>query len=420
MIKDDLVQRFWLTRRQTEALCSPLLTEDFVIQGMPEVSPPKWHLAHTTWFFEKALLQTYCPYYQLFNTDFHHLFNSYYQTLGSPFPRAQRGILSRPSVQDIFHYRHYVEQQLQSWLCDTPLDISTINALMELGIHHEQQHQELLLMDIKYNFSLNPMKPVYLDLEVGQQKIPALQFITLPHHTAMIGADPQHFHFDNESPQHEVIILSFAIANRLITNEEYMHFVEDNGYHQSQYWLADGWDWIKENRIEHPLYWQKDDKRWNEFTLHGLKKLNLAAPVAHVSFYEADAFARWKKSRLPTEMEWEYAVNTLQTQAEGNFLEAGLLVPQLPQKHASQNPYQFFGDLWEWTASDYAPYPRYRPFESFLSEYNGKFMINQKVLRGGSCITPQTHMRASYRNFFQPDKRWLFCGIRLVQEREDN
>lgn len=408
-----LLAHYQQTRQLTERLCSSLLIEDYVVQGMEDASPPKWHLAHSTWFFETAILKLNKKY-QPFNLVFHQLFNSYYQLLGKPFARPNRGLLSRPSVEEIYLYRQYVDEHIKEWLAQGALNEASKQLLL-LGIHHEQQHQELLLMDIRYNFSLNPLFPAYrAEKPINSCSAPPpLEFIDIKEGIRYIGAEEGGFCFDNELPRHQKIISPCAIANRLVTNQEYLHFIEDSGYTDASLWLSDGWDWCNRHQVTKPLYWYYHEDQWWEFSLFGLHPLQRNAPVAHISFYEADAYARWAKARLPTEEEWECHVRAAQYQPQhGNFLEHNQLVP-LP---ASTENHQFFGDLWEWTSSAYAPYPRYKPFKGMVGEYNGKFMNNQRVLRGGCCITPSNHIRVSYRNFFQPEKRWQFCGIRLVTE----
>ena len=406
------------TRQATEQLCIPLITEDYGIQGMEDVSPPKWHLAHTSWFFETCILQHNADY-QLYNPMFHQLFNSYYQLLGTPFPRPQRGLLSRPSVQDIYQYRHYIDEHMLALLEHPEEHDPALLQLIELGIHHEQQHQELLLMDTQYNFSLNPLFPAYrLDKPSDHARsIDPLNFIELLPAIAEIGTEGEGFCFDNEQPKHQKIITPCAIADRLITNQEYIDFIEDNGYKNPGLWLSDGWDWCTKNNITMPLYWYYQESRWLQFTLYGLHPLDMNAPVAHISFYEADAYARWANARLPTEEEWEYHAKTAgYTPDSANFLEQSNLIALSANRLDSNNPAQFFGDLWEWTTSAYTAYPQYKPFKGMIGEYNGKFMNNQRVLRGGSHSTPQSHIRVTYRNFFQPEKRWHFCGFRLVKD----
>lgn len=414
----ELIAIYQKTRSTTEQICIPLITEDYGIQGMEDVSPPKWHLAHTSWFFETCILKQNADY-QLYNPIFHQLFNSYYQLLGKPFPRPQRGLLSRPGVDDVYQYRHYIDTQIIALLDQTGVEQGDLVKLIELGIHHEQQHQELLLMDIQYNFSLNPLFPAYQLAKPVRDTSPtaSLNFIEITPSITSIGTDEEGFCFDNEQPKHQKVIIQCAIGDRLITNEEYIHFIEDGGYTNPGLWLSDGWDWCNNNNITMPLYWYYQDNRWFQFNLFGLNPMNMSAPVSHISFYEADAYARWANARLPTEEEWEYHVKTAGYKPNpGSFLEQGTLIPQPADNQDANNPHQFFGDLWEWTSSAYAPYPQYKPFKGMVGEYNGKFMNNQRVLRGGSCITPQSHIRSTYRNFFQPEKRWHFCGIRLVKD----
>lgn len=414
----SLMSIFQHTRKITEQLCEPLIKEDYIIQGMEDVSPPKWHLAHSSWFFEACILK-HDPDYQVYHPKYHHLFNSYYQLLGTLFPRPQRGLLSRPTVDETYRYRTYITEQILSLLDKMINSERSLMNLIELGIHHEQQHQELLLMDIHYNFSLNPLYPAYkLDRSKVKKCVETpLNFLKLEEAVATIGADERHFGFDNERPQHKKIINSCALANRLISNQEYLNFINDKGYKNPALWLADGWDWRTKNNITNPLYWLQQGNEWLQFSLYGLQPLDWNAPVAHISFFEADAYAHWAGARLPTEEEWEHFVVTENYKPAGsNFLERNQLIPLSNNPDNKENPFQFFGNLWEWTSSAYTPYPGYKPFEGMIGEYNGKFMNNQRVLRGGSCLTPEDHIRASYRNFFQPDKRWHYCGIRLAKD----
>lgn len=409
--KQTLLERYLTCRRQTRELCSPLAIEDYVVQSIEDVSPPKWHLAHTTWFFETFILLAGMPNYKPFHPSFYHLFNSYYQTLGNPFPRNKRGLISRPTVEMVYAYREYVDHHIQEFFTDIANEKHQHYAkLLELGLHHEQQHQELLLMDIKYNFSMHPDFPIYSQQKkiINVSAEPA-DFIDVPASLIEIGHTGTSFCFDNELPRHKYYLQAYEIATHLVTNAEYAEFIAAGGYQKAEYWLADGWDLVQKNQWYAPLYWQRLDNKWWIFTLTGLIKMRENEPVVHVSYYEADAFARWRGMRLPTEMEWEFVANQ-QTSTQGNFLEAGYFHP-----HA-ETTRQFFGDVWEWTASPYCAYPGYKPTEGALGEYNGKFMSNQLVLRGGSCVTPQSHIRSTYRNFFQPDKRWQFSGIRLAAD----
>lgn len=423
--KEALQSYFQLVRDKTMDLCRPLENEDYVIQCSEDVSPIKWHLGHTTWFFEEFILSQYDASYRMFNPLYHQLFNSYYRTIGNPYPKNNRGFFSRPLVKEIFDYRAFVEERLFQSI--KKMDKETWNhcqGLIILGLHHEQQHQELLLMDIKYNFSVSPYFPSYL------QDSPQLQKDNLPGsrgETAFtyvegglvdIGHNGSGFAFDNESPRHSAILRPYLIANQLVSNREYLEFIEDGGYQNPKWWLAEGFDLISKNAWLAPLYWRKNDEEnaWEIFTLSGLKPLDGDEPVSHISYFEAYAFANWAGARLPTEVEWEYFVqsNGLQSQ-NGNFLEAGILHPMQTKK--SEGIAQFLGDLWEWTSSAYAAYPGFKPHTGSLGEYNGKFMSGQMVLKGGSCVTPESHIRSSYRNFYQPDKRWQFSGIRLAKDQ---
>lgn len=412
--KQQFILAYQSLRDKTEELCKPLHTEDYVIQSNHDTSPPKWHLAHTTWFFETFLLSPEFPNYQPFNPLFHHLFNSYYQSIGDPYPRNHRGLLSRPTVKMIYSYRNYVNKFIIELIENLSTEkFQALYPIFELGLHHEQQHQELLLMDIKHNFSLVPDLFIYHPAtdKINSEYAPT-KFIDIAGGSTLIGHQNADFCFDNELPSHAQLLKNFAIATKLTTNEEYLEFITEKGYENPEWWLADGWEFIKKHHWHAPLYWQKRENDWHIFTLNGLQKLNLAEPVCHISFYEADAYARFRGKRLPTEIEWEHAVNQQHISPQhGNFLENKLFHPQdHPQNR------QFFGDVWEWTASAYQAYPGYQPTKGALGEYNGKFMSNQIVLRGGSCITPQSHIRSTYRNFFQPTKRWQFSGIRLASD----
>lgn len=401
--------RYTEIRRLTEALCRPLATEDYGVQTMPDVSPPKWHLAHTTWFFETFLLKPYARGYRVFHPLFDHLFNSYYQTIGSPYPRAQRGLLSRPTVEEVYAYRAYVDAAMTQ-LLDAPLEGgSEISARLILGLHHEQQHQELLLTDIKHIFAFNPLKPAYRAAE-DQPRMPVspLRWLHYPAGVREIGHDSDGFAFDNETPRHRVYLNDFVIASRVVTNGEYMAFMEAGGYERAELWLSDGWRDVNEQQWLAPLYWERRDDAWWSYTLAGMRPVRDDEPVCHLSLYEADAYARWAGKRLPTEAEWEVAAADFPI--GGNFCDSNRFHPA-PVADASPS---FYGDVWQWTASDYTPYPGYRAAEGALGEYNGKFMCNQRVLRGGSCATPRSHIRATYRNFFYPASRWQFSGLRLA------
>jgi ergothioneine biosynthesis protein EgtB len=410
----DLSAHYQQVRQLSESICHPLATEDYVIQSMADVSPPKWHLAHTTWFFETFLL-SHLPDYEVFHPKFGYLFNSYYEAVGKRHPRPQRGLLSRPSVEEIYRYRAYVDAAMQSIL---QLNQPSLSSLILLGLHHEQQHQELLLTDIKHILSSNPLRPAYRSdipsyMSVGSQQHTASneQWLDYPGGLYPIGHGGQDFAFDNESPVHQVYLQDYYLASRLVTNEEYLEFIEAGGYSKPEYWLSEGWTTMQTEQWNAPLYWEQIDGSWWVMSLSGLRPLNLQEPVCHVSFYEADAYARWREKRLPTETEWEVAA--VQVPIQGNFLENGLLHP-MPAAGTTR-PDQLFGDVWEWTQSAYLPYPGFKPAAGAVGEYNGKFMCNQMVLRGGSCVTPPNHIRPTYRNFFPPSARWQFTGIRLAQ-----
>jgi ergothioneine biosynthesis protein EgtB len=417
-----MIDRLFNARQRTEQICEPLLTEDYVIQSMADVSPPKWHLAHTTWFFETFLLLPYLKGYREFHPKFQLLFNSYYHGVGEQFPRNSRGLLSRPSVQLIYDYRLRVDQALMSLIENIPETIKEeIEKRIELGIQHEQQHQELLLMDIKYNFYHDPCFPSYHTQTTShlpnnqKQANYSANLIEMEGGMFEIGHQGNGFCFDIELPKHQVLLKPYAIANRLVTNGEYYEFILSGGYQNPQYWLADGWEYLQTNKWQSPLYWKQIGSEWYVYTLSGLKLINFNEPVVHVSYYEADAFAKWRDKRLPTELEWEnFVIQSKITCFSGNFYERLHLHP-LTATHDHQ-PQQFFGDVWEWTATPFGPYPGFKPLKGVLGEYNGKFMNNQQVLRGGCCITPNSHIRASYRNFFQSEKRWQFSGIRLASD----
>lgn len=412
-----LQEAYRQVRQHSETLCEPLLVEDYVVQTMPDVSPPKWHLAHVSWFFETFLLAPYGQHYRPYNSQFHQLFNSYYQGVGAPFPRAQRGFLSRPSVAEVYRYRRYIDEQMSELISqlDNHRENLKIHSLILLGLHHEQQHQELLLTDIKHILGNNPLAPAYIERHFPDAPTSAvpLQWITVPGGEVVVGHTGNGFCFDNELPCHHLQANEFSLANRLVTNAEYLQFIEDGGYDAPLLWLADGWAAVQREGWKAPLYWRKVDEAWQNFTLAGQKPLALEEPVCHVSYFEADAYATWAGKRLPTEAEWEYAAEAVEL-LPGNYQESGRFHPKAAQ--AGKGLLQLGGDVWEWTQSAYAPYPGYRPLAGAVGEYNGKFMCNQMVLRGGSCATPESHIRKSYRNFFYPHNRWQFMGIRLAQE----
>ncbi|GAB4513608.1 MAG: ergothioneine biosynthesis protein EgtB [Sulfuricaulis sp.] len=414
-VREALAARYTAVRRRSATLSEPLAPDDYGLQAKPEVSPAKWHLAHTSWFFETFLLKSLLPDYRPFHPLFEHLFNSYYEQIGAPFPRPQRGLLSRPTTEEIFRYRAHVDEAMTGLIASAGAPRwPELAARVHLGCHHEEQHQELFLMDIKYNFALNPLRPAYradLPAPVTQALVPTA-WIEQAGGFQEIGYNGNGFAFDNETPRHRAWLGSYALSSRLVTNSEYLEFINAGGYQRPEYWLADGWHSAREQKWQAPLYWEKIDGRWWIFTLAGMRELNLHEPVCHVSFYEAEAYARWTGKRLPSENEWETIAQ--RNPIRGNLLEAGRLHP-VPA--AGKENTQIFGDVWEWTGSPYASYPGYRPAAGALGEYNGKFMVNQLVLRGGSCVTPTDHIRASYRNFFYPADRWQFSGIRLADDR---
>ncbi len=406
----SLLKQYQQVRDLSEHLCQPLAIEDYVIQSMPDVSPPKWHLAHTTWFFETFLLVPHLAGYEVFHPQYGYLFNSYYEAVGQRHPRPQRGLLSRPTVEEVYRYRAYVDEGMRSLLTNSLNP--ALKSLIRLGLHHEQQHQELLLTDLKHILALNPLRPAYRsDLPGAPARVSTKEhWLDYPGGLYLIGYAGDDFAFDNESPRHSVYLQDYWLAAQLVTNGEYLEFLQAGGYNKPEYWLSEGWATVQTAHWEAPLYWEQIDGDWWVMTLAGLRRLNLDEPVCHVSFYEADAFARWRGKRLPTEAEWEVA--TVGIAPQGNFLETGYLHPIAAQ--GMTRPDQLFGDVWEWTQSAYLPYPGFKPAEGAIGEYNGKFMCNQMVLRGGSCATPPNHIRPTYRNFFPPSARWQFSGIRLA------
>ena len=407
----DACSSYRQVRGATLALCATLAPEDTVVQSMPDASPAKWHLAHTTWFFEQFLLAHFEPAYRRFHDGWDYLFNSYYQTVGPMHARPQRGLLTRPTLQEVVDYRAHVDTAMVELLRERGNDPDVMERVT-LGLNHEQQHQELLLTDIQHLFSLNPLQPVFREMPAAPASGGvALQFIAGRHGIAEIGHAGDGFAYDNESPRHRELLHPHAIANRCVTNAEFREFIDDGGYRDPVLWLSEGWDTVCRDGWSHPLYW--DDALETRFTLGGRLPIDASAPVCHVSFFEADAFARWAGARLPAEAEWEAMAQDLPV--EGNFVDSGCLRP-LPARGGGQaNPLQMFGDVWEWTSSPYTGYPGYSPATGALGEYNGKFMCGQWVLRGGSCATPAGHVRASYRNFFYPAARWQFSGIRLAR-----
>lgn len=398
------------TRRRSVDLCAALAVDDYGIQPIVDASPPKWHLAHTSWFFETFLLKPCLPGYREFDAAFEVLFNSYYEGVGPQFPRPLRGTLSRPTVAEVLDYRRHVDEAMQPLLGGESPDA---RFRIELGLQHEQQHQELIVTDIKANFGRNPLRPAYRGVAPPAETsaYSACTFTDYPGGLTEVGAhcDAHGFRFDNEYPRHRVWLEDFALADRLATNGEFAAFIADGGYDEPRHWLSEGWAWRCAHGVTAPLYWRCREGQWLEYRLDGEHPIAEAAPVAHVSYFEADAYARWAGARLPTEAEWERAAAG--EAVRGNFADG----PLHPQPANGAAPGQLFGDCWEWTASAYAPYPGFRPLAGTLGEYNGKFMSSQQVLRGGSCATPPGHVRATYRNFFYPGDRWQFAGIRLAR-----
>ncbi|MDB4292560.1 ergothioneine biosynthesis protein EgtB [Maribacter sp.] len=385
ILTDSLLDFFLETRKHTETICEPLEIEDYVVQPVIDVSPPKWHLGHSTWFFEEFILKAHAKDYRVFDADFSFVFNSYYETVGKRVVRADRGNLSRPSVQKVYEYRSYVTNAIKSFFQENT-DEEVLNVL-EIGIHHEKQHQELLLTDIKYILGNNPLLPVYSkDFKEHPLEDHAQDWIAVEEGVYDIGHDSDTFCYDNELGRHRVYLHEYRISNKLVTNKEYIAFIAAGGYEKFDLWHAEGWDWVQQQKVGAPLYWHQIDTIWHQYTLEGLHPVSLDAPVTHISYFEAFAFAQWKGCRLPTEFEWE----------------------------AAQNFFPW-GKRWEWTESAYLPYPNYTKAEGALGEYNGKFMVNQKVLRGGSVATPIKHTRPTYRNFFPTQLRWQFTGLRLAK-----
>ncbi|WP_420398716.1 ergothioneine biosynthesis protein EgtB [Flagellimonas sp.] len=385
ILTDSLLDFFLETRKASEAICEPLEIEDYVVQPVVDVSPPKWHLGHTTWFFEEFILKPHAKGYQEFDPDFSFVFNSYYETVGKRVVRSDRGNLSRPSVKKVYAYRAYVTEGIKEFFGHA--QTQELNDLLEIGIHHEKQHQELLLTDIKFILGNNPLLPVYSNTFVDHPvETHEPDWISMEEGIYEIGHDSDAFCYDNELGRHKVYLQPYEISNKLVTNREFMAFIEAGAYQRFDHWHAEGWDWVNQQDVKSPLYWHKIEGSWWHYTATGLQKVNEDAPVTHISYFEAFAFAQWKGMRLPTEFEWEAA-----------------------------QAFFPWGKRWEWTESAYLPYPNYQKADGALGEYNGKFMVNQKVLRGGSVATPSKHTRHTYRNFFHPQLRWQFTGLRLVK-----
>ncbi|GGI75576.1 ergothioneine biosynthesis protein EgtB [Shewanella hanedai] len=415
----ELLDCYLSVRNDTDDICRPLAIEDHAVQPNAEVSPPKWHLGHTTWFFEELILVRFMPDYQRWNEQYRLLFNSYYKSAGQHWIQSERGNLSRPRVDEVLAYRAYVDHHM-TLLLQSDIDEPEMEEVLEIGMHHEQQHQELLYMDIKFILGVNPMQVTYDDSflpeakglfvkgvmsELPKTALNEANWETFEEGIYQLGYGGEHFAYDNESPRHNTYLYPFSIAKHTVSNGEYLAFINDEGYNTARYWLSMGWDWLVESHIKHPLYWQQEDGQWYEFTLHGRHVLDLNAPVTHISYFEADAFASWKGCRLPTEQEFEVYL-------QQNPSEQGLVT----ELHHPNNTSEDVGQVWCWTRSQYTAYPGFKPYKGMLEEYNGKFMCNQFVLKGGCIATPVGHYRHSYRNFYQPHQRWMFSGIRLSKD----
>jgi len=425
-MRDTLDQPLWQAwsvgahyarvRERTRLLAEPLSDADATPQSMPDASPAKWHLAHTSWFFEAMVLVPHLPGYRPFNPDFGRLFNSYYETMGERHPRPQRGLLTRPSLEEVLAYRAHVDRAMAELCAQGGGEAAA--TIIELGCHHEEQHQELLLTDILNLFAANPLRPAYRPdaaPDTPSSDPGAMHFQAFVGGNVDVGHDPADgcFGFDCEGPRHRVWLEDYKLGDRLVTNGEWLSFIEQDGYRDPLLWLSQGWAMVQERGWQAPLYWEQGPDGWQTMTLGGMRRLDPHAPVTHVSLFEADAFARWAGKRLPTEFEWEHAAAAMPL--VGNFADSGPLAPRALQGPAAPVR-QMFGDVWEWTGSAFAPYPRFRPEPGAAGEYNGKFMSGQFVLRGGSCVTPPGHIRPTYRNFFPPDTRWQFSGVRLAED----
>ncbi|MEQ8428123.1 MAG: ergothioneine biosynthesis protein EgtB [Gammaproteobacteria bacterium] len=401
----NMFEHYRGVRNTSVAICQPLAIEDYTVQPCPEVSPPKWHLGHTTWFFEEMLLTRYVDSYQRFNPDFAELFNSYYKGAGKHWIQAERGQLSRPTVAEVLEYRQQVDTELLRFLQEEDPDTEILK-LIELGLHHEQQHQELLYMDIKYILGVNPLLPCYATQPLPGSPEPSLDWVHINEGVYEVGhGNDKEFSYDNERPRHKTYLYPCAIRQSLVTNGEFLAFIEAGGYEKPEHWLSKGYDFIKQHNISAPLYWTRKNDDWYEFGLHGLRPLELNAPVCHISYFEASAFAAWSDARLPTEQEFEVALQ------QGS-------IPSEQKRPLALQPYNANAgnQLWCWTSSHYSPYPGFKTFDGPLHEYNGKFMCNQFVLRGGCVATPEGHLRYSYRNFYEPHQRWMFSGLRLARD----
>ncbi len=413
---EAIARKYTSVRAQTSRLCNPLVTEDYVVQTDYVVSPPKWHLGHTAWLFENFILQRFLKGYTVFNERYHYVFNSYYLSAGKLFDKNVRGSVSRPTVEEVYQYRMYVDEHILNLIASLrPENQEEVIALIELGLHHEQQHQELMMYDIKHIFYHNPLQPIYQadpSIDGAMLEAPALTWAEWDSSLDTYGWQGHSFAYDNEGPSHKYYVPAFRLANRPVLNEEWLEFIEAGGYNDPRYWLDNGWKLKTAEGWEAPLYWEQTDGNWMLYTLSGLKPMPAAAPVCHISYYEADAFARWKGCRLPTEYEWEKAAKG--RSIDGNFMEQGVYQPT--SVTGEERLDKLYGDVWEWTGSAYLPYPGFRFINDGLGEYNGKFMNNQMVLRGGSCMTPISHIRPTYRNFYGPEHRWQMSGLRLADD----
>jgi ergothioneine biosynthesis protein EgtB len=403
----SLHQQFKYVRQTTLDICSHIENEDFAVQPSPEVSPPKWHLGHTSWLYEEVILKQYKKNYAYFNNTYCVLFNSYYKAVGEHTIQSERGNLSRPTVAEIVCYRAHVDDQMAALLTENELAQEALS-LIETAIHHEQQHQELLFMDIKFILASNSLPTHFVSLPLQDAKVPNQHWVSFKEGLVEVGHHNDDFAYDNERPRHKHYLYPFAISQSLVTNGDFLAFLEDSGYSQAKYWLSQGWDWVKQANIKHPLYWIMIEGQWHEYTLHGLIPLDINRPLVHISYFEADAFAHWKNLRLPTEQELEV-----------------YLTSEEPKSTDSKNSLDYYhpndatatsGQVWCWTRSQYLPYPKFKAFDGLLNEYNGKFMCNQFVLKGGCIVTPNQHYRHSYRNFYLPEQRWMFSGIRLAKD----
>lgn len=417
--KERLTESYKSVRELSGALAEPLEIEDYVIQSMPDVSPTKWHLAHTSWFFETFVLSEAIKDYKSPSPQYAYLFNSYYVQAGERHLRPKRGLISRPTVEETYNYRSFVDEHMIRFMEDADdKKWKEYAPVIEIGIHHEQQHQELIVTDIKHVFSENPLRPEYVKKPVNGSASahpPPAEWIAFEEGIYSIGHDGKGFGYDNEYPRHTVFLNPFALQSRLVTNLEYMEFMEDGGYETPELWLSEGWATVETNNWKAPFYWESKDGEWSQFTLSGTRNVSPNEPVCHLSYFEADAYARWAGARLPTEAEWEVAAEG--PQIDGNFVDNKNFHPSpLNEKAGKDSLHQMYGDVWEWTQSAYSSYPGFKTLPGALGEYNGKFMCNQFVLRGGSCATSKSHIRKTYRNFFPPDARWQFTGLRLAKD----